>query len=67
LAGIACRTTGDGERFGRSTWPLTGQNRPSPRDQRAIQYFGYPDWKFDRLREQYPGDYEAGADIGPDE
>ena len=27
-----------------------------------------PDWKFDRLREQYPdGDYEAGANIGPDE
>jgi hypothetical protein len=39
---------------------------PSPRDQRAIQYFAYPDWKLDRLREQYPdGNYEAGADIGP--
>ena len=49
---------------------MNGQktNPPSPRDQRAIQYFAYPDWKFDRLREQYPdGDYEAGADIGPDE
>ena len=49
---------------------MNGQktNPPSPRDQRAIQYFAYPEWKFDRLREQYPdGDYEAGADIGPDE
>jgi hypothetical protein len=27
-----------------------------------------PDWKFDRLREEYPdGRYEAAADIGPDE
>jgi hypothetical protein len=49
---------------------MNGQkmNPPSPRDQRAIQYFAYPNWKFDRLREQYSdGDYEAGADIGPDE
>jgi hypothetical protein len=39
-----------------------------PRDQRAVQYFAYPDWKFDRLREEFPdGRYEAGADIGPDE
>jgi hypothetical protein len=46
----------------------TEDESASPRDQRAIQYFAYPDWKFDRLREQYPdGDYEAGADIGPDE
>jgi hypothetical protein len=36
--------------------PLNGRktNPPSPRDQRAIQYFAYPNWKFDRLREQYP-------------
>ena len=34
----------------------------------AVQYFAYPDWKFDRLREEFPdGRYEAGADIGPDE
>jgi hypothetical protein len=49
---------------------LNGQktNPPSPRDRRAIQYSAYPNWKFDRLREQYPdGDYEAGADIGSDE
>ncbi len=41
---------------------------PAPRDQRAIQYFAYPDWPFDRLRTERPdGPYEAGADIGPDE
>jgi hypothetical protein len=71
FAGIAYRVTDGGDRFEAVYLrPLNGQktNPPSPRDQRAIQYFAYPDWKFDRLREQYPaGDYEAGADIGPDE
>ena len=71
FAGIAYRVTADGERFEAVYLrPLNGQkaNPPSPRDQRAIQYFCYPEWKFDRLREEYPdGDYEAGADIGPDE
>jgi hypothetical protein len=50
--------------------PLNGRktNPPSPRDKRAIQYFAYPDWKFDRLRKEYPeGRYEAGADIADDE
>ena len=71
FAGIAYRVTADGDRFEAVYLrPLNGlkTNPPSPRDQRAIQYFAYPDWKFDRLRDQYPdGDYEAGADIGPDE
>ena len=50
--------------------PLNGRktNPPSPRDKRAIQYFAYPDWKFDRLRKEYPdGRYEPGADIADDE
>ncbi len=38
---------------------------PPPRDERAVQYFAYPDWLFDRLREAFPGQYEAGADISP--
>lgn len=40
---------------------------PSPRDQRAIQYFAYPDWRFERLRAELPGVYETGADIDIDE
>jgi hypothetical protein len=33
-----------------------------------VQYFAYPDWNFERLREEYPdGHYESSADIGPDE
>jgi len=50
--------------------PLNGRKTkpPSPRDKRAIQYFAYPDWKFDRLRKEYPdGRYEPGADIADDE
>jgi hypothetical protein len=38
-----------------------------PRDQRGVQYFAYPDAKFDRLRETAPGRYEAAADIRLDE
>jgi hypothetical protein len=40
---------------------------PSPRDRRAIQYFAYPDWRFERLRTEYPDVYESGADIDIDE
>jgi hypothetical protein len=50
--------------------PLNGRKKspPSPRDKRAVQYFAYPDWKFDRLRQEYPdGHYESGADIAEDE
>jgi hypothetical protein len=50
--------------------PLNGRkkNPPAPRDTRAVQYFAYPDWKFDRLRKEYPdGHFESGADIAEDE
>jgi hypothetical protein len=50
--------------------PLNGRkkNPPSPRDKRAVQYFAYPDWKFNRLRKEYSdGHYESGADIADDE
>lgn len=71
FAGVAYRITDGGDHFEAVYLrPLNGRktNPPSPRDQRAIQYFAYPDWPFDRLREEYPdGRYEAGADIGPDE
>jgi hypothetical protein len=50
--------------------PLNGRglNPPAPRHIRAIQYYGYPGWKFDRLREEEPdGGWEQGADIAPGE
>jgi len=69
--GLAYRVIDGGARF-ESVYlrPLNGRktNPPSPRDKRAIQYFAYPDWKFDRLRKEYPdGRYEFGADIADDE
>lgn len=57
FAGIAYRITPGGDRFEAVYLrPLNGwkTNPPSPRDQRAVQYFAYPDWKFDRLRERVP-------------
>ena len=63
FAGVAYRVTADADRFEAVYLrPLNGRkaNPPSPRDQRAIQYFAYPDWKFDRLREQHPGGLRGG-------
>lgn len=43
------------------------ENPPAPRDLRAIQYFAFPDAKFDYLREKFPGVYEAPANLGLNE
>jgi len=71
FAGLAYHVTEGGDHF-ESVYlrPTNGRKvkPPSPRDQRGIQYFSYPEWPFDRLREAHPdGRYEAGADIGPNE
>ncbi|NOU95656.1 hypothetical protein GC093_20840 [Paenibacillus sp. LMG 31456] len=50
--------------------PLNGlKTKPEPpRHKRAVQYFAYPDWRYERLRQEYPdGRFEAGANIGPAE
>jgi hypothetical protein len=65
--GIAFRTSPDNKSFEAVYFrPTNGRKaKPgSPRDKRAIQYFSYPNWKFDRLRKEFPdGRYESGADI----
>ncbi len=71
FAGLAYRIDGSATSF-ESVYlrPLNGLkvSPPPPRDQRAIQYFAYPDWPFDRLRAEYAdGRYEAPAEIEPDE
>jgi hypothetical protein len=33
----------------------------------TVQYYSYPDYKFDRLRRESPGHYETYADLGLDE
>jgi hypothetical protein len=70
FSGIAYRIVGAGDCFECVYLrPLNGRplNPPPPRDKRAVQYFAYPDWRFERLRQEYQdGRYEAGADIAAD-
>jgi hypothetical protein len=71
FAGLAYRISDHGNQFEAVyVRPLNGRslNVPSPRENRAVQFFAYPDWKFDRLRDAFPdGRFEAGADILPDQ
>jgi len=71
FVGLAYRIVDRDQRF-ESVYlrPLNGLKKqpPPPRDRRAVQYFAYPDWRFPRLRDEYPdGRYEAGANIADDE
>ena len=46
--------------------PLNGRSLAPepPRSERAVQYFAYPEWDFQKMRDTFPGDFfEAGADI----
>jgi hypothetical protein len=69
FAGLAFHIQADGPFESVYVRPTNGTraNPPSPRDQRAIQYFAYPDWRFERLRTEFPGTYESGAPIDLDE
>ncbi len=71
FAGVAYRISEDARKF-ESVYvrPTNGRglNPPAPRNERAIQYFSYPEWSFERLRNEHPdGGFEAGADIRPHE
>jgi len=43
--------------------PTNGRAEAQLRRNRASQYFSYPDWKFDRMRREVPGHYEAYVDL----
>ena len=67
--GLAYRCQQNGTAFeGLYLRPLNGlaHTPPAPRDRRAVQYFAYPDWKYDRLRDTLPDQFEAPADIALD-
>ena len=66
--GIAFRINQDDTQF-ESIYirPTNGRTEDEQRRAHAIQYFSYPDYKFFRTREETPGKYESGADIGLDE
>ena len=47
--------------------PTNGRAEEQLRRNRSTQYFSYPDFKFDRLRNESPGIYESYADMGLNE
>lgn len=47
--------------------PTNGRANNQLRRNRSIQYFSFPDYKFDRLRKEAPGEYESYADMGLNE
>lgn len=47
--------------------PTNGRVEDQLRRNRTTQYFSYPDFKFDRLRKESPGEYESYVDIGLNE
>lgn len=47
--------------------PTNGRAEDQVRRNHATQYFSYPGWDFDRLRREAPAEYEAYADLVPDE
>jgi hypothetical protein len=47
--------------------PTNGRADDQIRRNHSIQYYSYPDYKFDRLRKEFPELYETYADMGLDE
>lgn len=47
--------------------PTNGRADNQLRRNRSVQYFSFPDYKFERLRKDSPGEYESYADMGLDE
>lgn len=66
--GIAFRINDDNSQF-ESFYvrPTNGRAEDQLRRNRATQYFSYPDYKFDRLRKEAPGQYESYADMALNE
>lgn len=66
--GVAFRIADGNSRF-ESIYvrPTNGRAPDQLRRNRSVQYFAYPDFKFQRLRDEAPGVYESYADMGLDE
>ena len=47
--------------------PINGRNEDQVRRNHSIQYFSFPDYKFERLRKESPEKYESYADMGLNE
>jgi hypothetical protein len=63
--GIAFRINDDNSKFeGIYIRPTNGRADDQLRRNHSTQYFSYPDFDFDRLRKESPGQYESYADMG---
>jgi len=70
FVGIAFRIDVAGGSFaseGLYVRPTNGRADDQLRRNHATQYFSYPEYDFDRLRREAPGQYESYADVVPDE
>jgi hypothetical protein len=66
--GVAFRINENNSKFeGIYIRPTNGRADDQLRRNRSTQYFSYPDFKFDRLRNESPGLYESYADMGLNE
>lgn len=62
--GIAFRIAADHSKFECIYLrPTNGRADNQLRRNRSVQYFSYPDFKFDRLRDEAAGEYETYADL----
>lgn len=66
--GLAFRINEDNSKF-ESIYirPTNGRAEQQIRRNHSIQYFSYPDYKFERLRKEAEGEYESYADMGLNE
>lgn len=66
--GLAFRINKDNTRF-ESIYirPVNGRAEDQLQRNHSTQYFSYPDYKFDRLRQEAAGKYESYADMGLNE
>jgi hypothetical protein len=66
--GLAFRINGSNSKF-ESIYirPTNGRADNQLRRNRSIQYFSFPDFSFERLRKEAPGEYESYADMGLNE
>ncbi|MEY4933158.1 MAG: hypothetical protein RLZZ403_1478 [Pseudomonadota bacterium] len=66
--GVAFRINDDNSKF-ESIYlrPTNARVDNQLRRNRSTQYFSYPDFRFERLRKEAPGEYESYADMGLDE
>jgi hypothetical protein len=66
--GIAFRINDDNSKFECIyIRPTNGRSSQQLRRNHSIQYFSYPDYKYERLRQEAPGEYESYADMGLNE